>query len=77
MFAGLASTHANAGDGALAGVLVRNGCVEAKVTKVYRAASTSVFQANCGGTSHRIIEVECGTAGCRLLLRGDTYGEAE
>lgn len=77
ILAGLASKQANAGDGDLAGVLTRNGCLGAKITSIYHSDSTSVFQANCGGTSHRILDVECGTAGCRLLHRGDDYGEAE
>ena len=77
ILAGLVSTEADAGDGALAGILARNDCLGAKITSIYRSDSTSVFQANCGGTSHRILAVECGTARCRILHRSDEYGEAE
>jgi len=53
------ATHAEAGDGNMASVLVEAGCPAAKIDKLSDRNGTTTYRANCFSTSHKAIIVTC------------------
>lgn len=57
---------ASANDGDLQRVLNAASCPSATLKVVYRQSETTVYEANCFSSSHKVIVVECRRGMCRL-----------
>lgn len=55
-----------ASDGDLQRVLNAAGCPSATLKVVYRQSETTIYEANCFSSSHRVVFVECNRTMCRL-----------
>jgi hypothetical protein len=57
-------TGAGASDGDLQRALLEAGCVKAEIKPLPRTGEASVYEANCFGSSHKVIEVVCVESRC-------------
>lgn len=63
------ATGAWASDGDLQRALVEAGCVKAEIKPLPRKGEASIYEANCFGSSHKVIEVVCFESRCSVSGR--------
>lgn len=60
----LHGTGAQASDGNLQRALLEAGCVKAEIKPLPGKGGANIYQANCFGSSHKIIDVVCVDGRC-------------
>lgn len=68
LFAGLAGAFgtgvSRASDGDLQRALLESGCVQATIRTLPPLGQTLLYEANCFGSSHRLLKIACASGRC-------------
>lgn len=62
----MTNLSASATDAELQNALQKSGCRTPSIKQLFQRGDTSVFEANCSQSSHRVITVTCTKQVCRV-----------